>query len=72
VRVASGDVEVPDLSGLPESAAAEMLRAAGFAFDTRRAQSSTVPAGQAIEARPGAHAVLPGGSNIVLVISQGT
>jgi hypothetical protein len=70
VFVATGDVEVPRVAGLPEQAALSLMQASGFRVDTRRTRSGTVPAGAAIGS-PSAGQVLPSGAQVVLIVSQG-
>jgi len=69
--VASGDVLVPDVVNLPEQDAWAALHEAGLQVETRRTRRSNVTAGRAAEVSPGAGAVVPAGSSVVLTISQG-
>jgi hypothetical protein len=71
IFVASGNVEVPQVAGLSEQAALELLQTAGFKIDTRRATSGSVPRGQAISAAPNPGQVVPSGASVTLFISQG-
>ena len=69
--IASGNVAIPAVLGLPEEAARQQLHAAGFEVDTRRARSASVPVGYAADVRPGPGASLPAGATVILIISQG-
>jgi hypothetical protein len=69
VFLATGNVEVPSVSGLTEQAATNLLQASGLQVTTRRTISSTVPAGLAVGS-PSTGQVLRSGSSVVLLISQ--
>jgi serine/threonine-protein kinase len=71
IFVASGSVEVPRVDGLSEQAAWDLLQVSGFKIDTRRAPSSGVARGQAVAVSPSSGLVVPAGTSVVLVISQG-
>jgi hypothetical protein len=71
ILVASGNVEVPQVAGLSEQAAWNLLQASGFKIDTRRATSGSVARGQAMSVTPNPGQVIPSGASVVLFISQG-
>lgn len=66
-------VTVPDVAGLDEDEALEVLRDAAFDPEvTERVDvTSTTPAGVALGTEPGAGAELPDGTTVLLVISSG-
>jgi len=69
--IASGDVIVPAVLGMPEEQALAQLRAAGFQVTTRHAPRSNVPAGQTASTEPPPGAGAPAGTVVLLTISQG-
>lgn len=64
-------VVVPEVDGLPESAALERLRAAQLDPTARRVASEDVPEGEAIETDPPAGDTVDRGTPVVLRVSSG-
>jgi len=71
IIVASGNVEVPPVTGLSEQAAQDLLQASGFKTETRRTRNSTVAVGLAIGTDPNVGQVVPSETTLVLFISRG-
>jgi hypothetical protein len=69
--VASGRVAIPRVRGKPAAEADAALRAAGFSIETRRRPDQSVASGFALGTSPGDGTVLPSGSPVELLISQG-
>jgi beta-lactam-binding protein with PASTA domain/tRNA A-37 threonylcarbamoyl transferase component Bud32 len=67
-----GNVDVPNVIGQPESAAANALGRQGLnAGDVQRQPSATVPAGNVISTNPPPGTEVPKGSTVDLVVSSG-
>lgn len=72
LSVATGQVEVPNVTSKPEQEAIRLLSAAGLRVDdTSRRTDSRIPAGSVIRTDPEAGKVVPRGSQVDLVISTG-
>lgn len=72
LSVATGQVEVPDVTGKQEQEAIRLLSAAGLRVDeTSRRSDNRIPAGSLIRTDPEAGKVVPRGSQVDLVISTG-
>jgi beta-lactam-binding protein with PASTA domain/tRNA A-37 threonylcarbamoyl transferase component Bud32 len=73
VVVSSGgpSVEVPDVAGQSESAAANRLGQAGFQVRTSEEASDSVDSGNVIRTEPGAGAQAPESSTVTIVVSTG-
>ena len=69
VSSGSGEVSVPNVSGVALSTAESRLSSAGFTYDIQYRYSSTVPSGSVISYSPSGTAER--GSNITLVVSSG-
>ncbi|MGA2810464.1 MAG: PASTA domain-containing protein [Candidatus Acidiferrum sp.] len=73
LEVPPGQVTVPALTGLPQSAVQAALAGDGFALGTLTMQSSaTLPAGTVISQAPAACSFASPGSSISVVVSSGT
>jgi membrane peptidoglycan carboxypeptidase len=64
-------VAVPDVHGLPTDVATDQLHALGFGIAVESVAAAPVPAGIATGTRPGAGAMVPAGSTIVILVSNG-
>ena len=73
LRVSKGDVvRLPDVRGQPVDAAAQQLRDAGFGVDIGRAVAAApVPAGAVAFTVPGSGGLVPAGSTVTIVPSNG-
>ncbi len=68
----SGTIEVPDLIGLPQSAAEAKLKSAGLVVGTvTTASSGTTPTGNVSSANPAAGSLVSPGSAVNLEVSSG-
>jgi serine/threonine-protein kinase len=67
----SGQVSVPDVTGLEFAAAAEQLREAGLQPAQRARASDAVPAGQVINTRPAGGQEVARGSTVLVNVSSG-
>jgi eukaryotic-like serine/threonine-protein kinase len=65
-------VEVPSVAGLPEAQAQDLLRQAGLSIGPRQAEpSDTVPEGDVIRSEPEGGQLVPPGTEVSLVVSEG-
>ncbi|MBD0292464.1 MAG: transglycosylase domain-containing protein [Jiangellaceae bacterium] len=62
---------VPDVVGLPEELATQLLKEAGFEVAVSRRNNPVVPEGQVIAQRPGGGSAAPLGSTVRIVVSEG-
>jgi serine/threonine-protein kinase len=69
--IATGNVEVPNVIGLPEVAAWQALQAVGLDIRTTRVATDKVLAGLAAAVQPPPGAVVPDGARVTLTVSQG-
>jgi serine/threonine-protein kinase len=69
--IASGSVEVPDVIGLAEDAAWQVLQSAGLQVQTVRVASNKTSAGLAANVQPAPGVVVPSGARVTLAVSQG-
>lgn len=74
LTVSSGPaiIPVPDVTGLPEKRATELLQEAGLVVTSAFAFSDTVPKGRAIATEPAAGTNISTGSGVTLRISRGS
>ena len=66
-----GDVTVPNVVGLSQSAASNQLGQAGFSVTTTTQSSATVPSGNVISTNPAAGSKAAKGATIAIVVSSG-
>ncbi len=72
LQVSSGNVEVPDLSGLTEGQAKARLKKANLKLGgTSDASSDTVPKGQVISSNPSSGTAVQQGTPVSIVVSSG-
>lgn len=69
--IASGNVVVPNVTGLPEQQAEATLRAAGLGVTVRRARTGDTPAGTAARTDPAADSLAAANSQVTLIVSLG-
>jgi len=72
VSAGLGDAEVPDVVGRTEAEAVRLLVSAEFSSRTESRPDDTVPEGRVIITNPPAGALVPKGSEVVLVVSSGS
>jgi membrane peptidoglycan carboxypeptidase len=64
-------VAVPDVHGLPSDVAADQLRALGFGVTVAIGPAAPVPAGIVVRTTPAAGTLVPAGSTVTLLVSNG-
>jgi eukaryotic-like serine/threonine-protein kinase len=67
-----GTTRVPDVAGLTERKALKALERKGFAVRSEEEFSTDVELGRVIETQPAAGTSIEGGSEVTLIVSQGT
>lgn len=69
--VSSGNVTVPDVRGKSEADATATLQGLGLQVTSRRVPDANTPAGQVASQSPQPNQVVPAGTQVVIVISEG-
>lgn len=67
----SGDTQVPNVVGRPETEAQKLVEQAGLRVKIQHRNDATIPANSVIETRPGANSSVKKDSVLTIVVSNG-